>query len=134
MTSISNISSKLWILLFFIIILFHLFYSKTKTNLTGNLFKKVMWLQKNNKIKLSLELTLKQNKDMFTFPCLSFYKNYQVKRGDWPVLGARVEVTVTRPETNGSGIHREKFELLDTGSGGKPWKNICSFDICIIRS
>uniref|UniRef100_A0A1B6L3U4 Calcium-activated chloride channel N-terminal domain-containing protein n=1 Tax=Graphocephala atropunctata TaxID=36148 RepID=A0A1B6L3U4_9HEMI len=41
----------------------------------------------------------------------------EVKRGDWPVLGARVEVTVTRPETNGSGIHREKFELLDTGSG-----------------
>lgn len=42
----------------------------------------------------------------------------QVKRGDWPVLAARVEVTVTRPENNGSGIHREKFELLDTGSGG----------------
>lgn len=41
----------------------------------------------------------------------------EVKRGDWPVLGARVEVTATRPESNGTSVHKEKFELIDTGSG-----------------
>ncbi|XP_075216970.1 calcium-activated chloride channel regulator 1-like isoform X2 [Lycorma delicatula] len=41
----------------------------------------------------------------------------EVKRGDYPVLGARVQVTVTRPGTNGSSVHKEKFELIDTGSG-----------------
>lgn len=41
----------------------------------------------------------------------------EVKRGDYPVLGARVEVTVTRPGSNATSPHRERFELLDTGSG-----------------
>ncbi|KAL1122002.1 hypothetical protein AAG570_003409, partial [Ranatra chinensis] len=39
-----------------------------------------------------------------------------VKKGDYPVLGAKVEVSVTKQGVNGS-IHRERFELLDTGSG-----------------
>lgn len=43
---------------------------------------------------------------------------FQVKRGDYPVLGARVEVVATHPGRNGSGSHWDKFELLDTGSGG----------------
>lgn len=42
----------------------------------------------------------------------------EVKRGDYPVLRAKVEVTVTRLGVNGSNAHREKFDLLDTGSGG----------------
>lgn len=41
-----------------------------------------------------------------------------MKRGGYPVLAARVEVVVTHPGKNGSGIHHEKFELLDTGNGG----------------
>lgn len=41
----------------------------------------------------------------------------EVKRGDYPVLGAKVEVSVVRPGLNGSNAHREKFDLLDTGSG-----------------
>ncbi|XP_050535825.1 calcium-activated chloride channel regulator 1-like [Daktulosphaira vitifoliae] len=41
----------------------------------------------------------------------------EVKRGEYPVLGAKVEVLVIRPGLNGSGTHREKFDLLDTGSG-----------------
>uniref|UniRef100_A0A146KVC4 Calcium-activated chloride channel regulator 4 n=1 Tax=Lygus hesperus TaxID=30085 RepID=A0A146KVC4_LYGHE len=40
----------------------------------------------------------------------------EVKRGDYPVLGAKVEVTVTKLGIN-SSTHREKFELMDTGSG-----------------
>jgi len=43
----------------------------------------------------------------------------EVKRGEYPVLGARVEVSVVRPGSNGSNAHREKFDLLDTGSGGE---------------
>lgn len=43
----------------------------------------------------------------------------EVKRGNFPVLGAKVEVSVTRPGLNGSNSHREKFDLLDTGSGGQ---------------
>jgi hypothetical protein len=43
----------------------------------------------------------------------------QVKRGDYPVLGAKVEVTAIHPAMNGSSPHKEKFELLDTGSGGE---------------
>jgi hypothetical protein len=43
----------------------------------------------------------------------------QVKRGDYPVLGAKVEVTAIHPSSNGSSLHKEKFELLDTGSGGE---------------
>lgn len=42
----------------------------------------------------------------------------EVKRGENPVLGAKVEVSVIRPGMNGSHSHREKFDLLDTGSGG----------------
>ncbi|VVC30488.1 Hypothetical protein CINCED_3A006904 [Cinara cedri] len=41
----------------------------------------------------------------------------EVKRGDYPILGAKVEVSVIRPGLNGSNEHREKFDLLDTGSG-----------------
>lgn len=43
----------------------------------------------------------------------------EVKRGDYPILGAKVEVSVIRPGLNGSNEHREKFDLLDTGSGGQ---------------
>jgi len=56
----------------------------------------------------------------------------EVKRGDYPVLGAKVEVSVVRPGLNGSNAHREKFDLLDTGSGGQ--YNLCFlFKIAIIR-
>ncbi|EFA08980.2 calcium-activated chloride channel regulator 4 [Tribolium castaneum] len=41
----------------------------------------------------------------------------EVKKGEIPVLGAKVEVTVTKPEINGSYPHKNSFELLDTGSG-----------------
>ncbi|XP_044252912.1 calcium-activated chloride channel regulator 4-like [Tribolium madens] len=41
----------------------------------------------------------------------------EVKKGEIPVLGAKVEVTVTKPEINGSYPHKKSFELLDTGSG-----------------
>jgi hypothetical protein len=45
---------------------------------------------------------------------------FQVKRGDYPVLGAKVEVTAIYPANNVSSVlYREKFELLDTGSGGE---------------
>lgn len=46
---------------------------------------------------------------------------FQVKRGDYPVLGAKVEVTPIYPASNVSStnLHKEKFELLDTGSGGE---------------
>lgn len=42
-----------------------------------------------------------------------------MKRGDYPVLGAKVEVIAIHPASNGSILHKEKFELLDTGSGGE---------------
>lgn len=32
-------------------------------------------------------------------------------------MGAKVEVTVTRQELNGTGVQKEKLDLLDTGSG-----------------
>ena len=35
------------------------------------------------------------------------------------MLGAKVEVTGVHPAFNSSGLHKEKFELLDTGSGGE---------------
>ncbi|GLV34560.1 hypothetical protein CBL_09041 [Carabus blaptoides fortunei] len=41
----------------------------------------------------------------------------EVKKNERPVMGAKVEVTVSRPEYNGSTSHSEKFDLLDTGSG-----------------
>ncbi|GLG98032.1 Uncharacterized protein GBIM_04671 [Gryllus bimaculatus] len=41
----------------------------------------------------------------------------EVKKGDYPVMGAKVEVIVTRPGRNGTQFFREKFEMLDTGSG-----------------
>ncbi|XP_063226758.1 calcium-activated chloride channel regulator 4-like [Bacillus rossius redtenbacheri] len=41
----------------------------------------------------------------------------EVRRGDYPVLGARVEVVATRPAGNGSSLYKNKLELLDTGSG-----------------
>lgn len=44
---------------------------------------------------------------------------FQVKRGDYPVLGAKVEVTAIYPASNASILYKEKFELLDTGSGGE---------------
>lgn len=40
----------------------------------------------------------------------------EVKRGEIPILGAKVEVKVTK--TNGSfAIYSDRFDLLDTGSG-----------------
>lgn len=39
----------------------------------------------------------------------------EVKRGEIPVLGAKVEVIVTK--TNGSVMYNDRFDLLDTGSG-----------------
>jgi hypothetical protein len=50
---------------------------------------------------------------------VGFFFFLQVKRGDYPVLGAKVEVTASHPASNGSNLHKEKFELLDTGSGGE---------------
>ena len=45
---------------------------------------------------------------------------FQVKRGDYPVLGAKVEATAIYPASNvSSNPLKEKFELLDTGSGGE---------------
>lgn len=41
----------------------------------------------------------------------------EVKRGTYPVLGAKVEVVVSKTESNGSIGYSETFELLDTGSG-----------------
>lgn len=41
----------------------------------------------------------------------------EVKKGEIPVLGAKVEVTVTKPEINGSYPHKNHLELLDTGAG-----------------
>lgn len=41
----------------------------------------------------------------------------ELKYGDLPILGAKVDVTVTKPGTNGSLPLRSKIELLDTGSG-----------------
>lgn len=43
----------------------------------------------------------------------------EVKRGSWPILGARVEVTVIKRSDNETVRYRERFELLDSGSGGK---------------
>jgi hypothetical protein len=54
----------------------------------------------------------------------------QVKRGDYPVLGAKVEVTAIYPASNISSLRSEKFELLDTGSGGEwvfiGWRSLAS--------
>ena len=41
----------------------------------------------------------------------------EVKRGTYPVLGAKVEVAVWKTESNGSVAYSETFELFDTGSG-----------------
>lgn len=41
----------------------------------------------------------------------------EVKHGNWPILGAKVEATVSRSEVNGSVSYRDTLELLDTGSG-----------------
>ncbi|KAJ8982853.1 hypothetical protein NQ317_002260 [Molorchus minor] len=41
----------------------------------------------------------------------------EIKQGDLPILGAKVEVTVIKPEKNGSASHKTKLELLDTGAG-----------------
>lgn len=41
----------------------------------------------------------------------------EVKNGESPVLGAKVEVVVTKSLGNGSIEYKEKFDLLDTGSG-----------------
>lgn len=43
----------------------------------------------------------------------------EVKSGMWPVRGARVEVTITKRTMNDTNRYKERFELLDTGSGGK---------------
>lgn len=41
----------------------------------------------------------------------------EVKCGNWPVLGAKVEVTYARAEENGSLSYSDTIELLDTGNG-----------------
>lgn len=41
----------------------------------------------------------------------------EVKNGDSPVLGAKVEVSVIKSQNNGSVSYKEKFDLVDTGSG-----------------
>lgn len=41
----------------------------------------------------------------------------EVKNGESPVLGAKVEVLVSKTHSNGSVEYKEKFDLLDTGSG-----------------
>lgn len=41
----------------------------------------------------------------------------EVKQGNWPILGAKVLVTFTRSEVNGSIAYSDSLELLDTGSG-----------------
>ncbi|KAK4874647.1 hypothetical protein RN001_014007 [Aquatica leii] len=41
----------------------------------------------------------------------------EVKQGNWPVLGAKVEASFTRSEVNGSVAYTDRVELLDTGSG-----------------
>ena len=45
----------------------------------------------------------------------------KVKKGEWPVLSAKVEVRVTRFNLNHTVAKHfeEKVDLLDTGSGGK---------------
>lgn len=40
-----------------------------------------------------------------------------MKRGDYPVLSAKVEVTAIRLAENGSAIQKDIFTLLDSGSG-----------------
>lgn len=42
-----------------------------------------------------------------------------MKQGEWPVLGAKVEVRVTKASNESTPTFKEKFELFDTGSGGK---------------
>lgn len=41
----------------------------------------------------------------------------EVKYGDLPILGAKVEVTVIKPEINGTVSQKHRIELLDTGAG-----------------
>lgn len=41
----------------------------------------------------------------------------EVKYGNIPVLGAKVEVTITKPGGNGSIANKYRMELLDTGAG-----------------
>lgn len=41
----------------------------------------------------------------------------EVKNGESPVLGAKVEVAVTKLLSNGSTIYSDRFDLFDTGSG-----------------
>lgn len=41
----------------------------------------------------------------------------EVKYGDRPLLGAKVEVKITKPGVNGSIASKHKIELLDTGAG-----------------
>ncbi|CAH1957494.1 unnamed protein product [Acanthoscelides obtectus] len=41
----------------------------------------------------------------------------QVKYGEVPILGAKVEVTVTKHEPNGTIAQKSKIELLDSGAG-----------------
>lgn len=41
----------------------------------------------------------------------------EVKKGDFPIMSAKVEVRVSKLESNGSILYEEHFELLDSGSG-----------------
>lgn len=47
----------------------------------------------------------------------------EVKSGMWPVRGARVEATVTKGSGNDTNRYKERFELLDSGSGGEVLPN-----------
>ena len=60
----------------------------------------------------------------------------EVKSGMWPVRGARVEVTVTKRAGNDTNKYKEKFELLDTGSGGKfiHSSSTVSFSVVVVIS
>ncbi|KAF5285903.1 hypothetical protein FQA39_LY04364 [Lamprigera yunnana] len=41
----------------------------------------------------------------------------EVKQGNWPVLGAKVEAIFSRSEVNGSALYADRIELLDSGTG-----------------
>nr|CAD7261704.1 unnamed protein product [Timema shepardi] len=65
---------------------------------------------------MSLHATINEVSILF-IKLLSLQTTNEVKRGDYPVLGARIEVLVNKPAMNGTNLYRDKFELLDTGSG-----------------
>lgn len=50
------------------------------------------------------------------------------------MLGAKVEVTAVHPASNGSSLHKDKFELLDTGSGGECLLKYHSLTVPVLSS